>query len=59
VAVACGAAGEALARVADVQPFPGTGLVVGGSVVTLLVLPAVVALLRRPATTLATALWIP
>jgi hypothetical protein len=59
LAVACGAAAEAAVRVGDVQPFPGVGLVVGGTVVTLLVLPLVVFLLRRPATTLATALWIP
>jgi hypothetical protein len=57
-AVACGAGAEAVVRVADAQPFPGTGLVVGGATVSLLVLPAVVVLLRRPATTLATALWI-
>jgi hypothetical protein len=59
VAVACGAAAEAAVRLAGVQPFPGTGLVVGGAIVALLVLPAVVFQLRRPATTLATALWIP
>jgi hypothetical protein len=57
-AVACGAAAEAIVRFADTPPFPGTGLVVGGATVTLLVAPAVVGLLRRPATTLATALWI-
>jgi hypothetical protein len=59
VAVACGAGAEATVRLGDVDPFPGTGIVVGGAVVTALMLPAVAALLRRPATTLATALWIP
>jgi hypothetical protein len=57
-AVACGAAAEAIVRTVDAPPFPGTGLVVGGATVTLLVAPAVLGLLRRPATTLATALWI-
>jgi hypothetical protein len=37
----------------------GTGLVLGGALAVALVLPAVVALLSRPASTLATALWIP
>jgi hypothetical protein len=59
LAVSCGAIAEAIVALGDVRPFAGAGLVTGGLVVTLLVLPAVVALLRRPATTLATALWIP
>jgi hypothetical protein len=59
LAVTCGAGAEAGVRLAGVDPFPGTGLVVGGALVALLVTPAVVFLLRRPATTLATALWIP
>jgi hypothetical protein len=58
LAVTCGAAAEAIVALSDLQPFAGAGLVAGGLVVTVLVLPAVVALLRRPATTLATALWI-
>jgi hypothetical protein len=58
LAVACGAAAEAIVALADAHPFPGTGLVAGGATVALLVAPAVVVLLRRPATTLATALWI-
>jgi hypothetical protein len=58
-AVAAGTAAEALVRVTGLEPFAGIGLVVGGGVVTLLVLPAVAALLRRPASTLATALRIP
>jgi hypothetical protein len=59
VAVTCGAVAEAVVTVLDVDPFPGTGLVVGGGVVVVLVLPVVATLLRRPASTLATALWIP
>ena len=54
-----GAGAEAIVALGGPRPFSGAGLVVGGLVVTLLVLPAVMALLRRPATTLATALWIP
>jgi hypothetical protein len=59
VAVTCGATAEAVVRLSGVHPFPGTGLVVGGAVVSLLVLPPLILLLGRPATTLATALWIP
>ena len=59
VAVACGAAAEAVVAFGDVDPFAGVGLVVGGGVTVLLALPVVGALLRRPASTLATALWIP
>jgi hypothetical protein len=59
VAVACGAAAEAVIAIGDVRPFGGIGLVAGGGVIALLALPVVVALLRRPASTLATALWIP
>jgi hypothetical protein len=59
LAVVAGAVAEAIVALGDARPFAGAGLVAGGLVVTLLVLPAVVALLRRPATTLATALWIP
>jgi hypothetical protein len=59
VAVACGASAEALIAVGDLHPFPGAGLVAGGGVTVVLVLPVVAALLRRPASTLATALWIP
>jgi hypothetical protein len=59
VAVACGASAEALVAISDVRPFAGVGLVVGGGVIALLALPVVAALLRRPASTLATALWIP
>jgi hypothetical protein len=59
VAVAAAATAEAAIRVTGTDPFPGTGLVVAGAVGAVLVLPAVVDLLRRPASTLATALWIP
>jgi hypothetical protein len=59
VAVACGALAEALVAIGDVRPFSGVGLVVGGGVIAVLALPVLVALLRRPASTLATALWIP
>lgn len=59
VAVACGAAAEAVVAFGDVDPFAGAGLVVGGGVTVLLALPVVGALLHRPASTLATALWIP
>jgi hypothetical protein len=59
LAVGCAVAVEAIVRAAGADPFPGTGLVVGGVTAAVLVLPAVVALLNRPARTLATALWIP
>ncbi len=59
MAVACGASAEALVAIGDVRPFGGVGLVVGGAVIALVTLPMVAALLRRPASTLATALWIP
>ena len=58
-AVVCAAAVEAAIRLAGSDPFPGTGLVVGGTLAVVLVLPAVVGQLVRPARTLATALWIP
>jgi hypothetical protein len=58
-AVMCAAAAEVAVRVDGADPFSGTGLVVGGAVAVVLVLPPVVVLLSRPASTLATALWIP
>jgi hypothetical protein len=58
-AVACAAAAEAAVRLAGSDPFPGIGLVVGGALAVVLVLPAVIGQLIRPARTLATALWIP
>jgi hypothetical protein len=57
-AVGAAAAAEALVRVAGTGSSPGTGLLVGGTLAVVLALPAVVALLSRPASTLATALWI-
>jgi hypothetical protein len=56
--VLCAAASEGVVRLAGADPFPGIGLVVGGALAVVLVLPAVVAMLSRPASTLATALWI-
>ena len=56
--VVCAAASEGVVRTAGADPFPGIGLVVGGALAVVLVLPAVVAMLSRPASTLATALWI-
>jgi hypothetical protein len=58
VAVACAATTELIVRLSDADPFPGTGMVAGGALAVVLVLPAVVAMLSRPASTLATALWI-
>jgi hypothetical protein len=58
-AVVFAAAAEAAIRVAGSDPFPGTGLVVGGALAVVLVLPPVIGQLIRPARTLATALWIP
>lgn len=58
IAVACAVVGEEVIRLRATDPFPGTGLVVGGGLALTLVLPAVIALLSRPASTLATALWI-
>jgi hypothetical protein len=59
IAVACAVAVEAIVRARGTDPFPGTGLVVGGAAAIVLVLPPLIALLSRPARTLATALWIP
>jgi hypothetical protein len=58
-ALVCAAAAEAVvsSRVPDLAV--GGGLVVGGACVIALLLPVVLLLLSRPATTLATALWIP
>jgi hypothetical protein len=59
LAVACAVAIEAIVRARGWDPFAGTGLVVGGAAAVVLVFPPVIALLSRPARTLATALWIP
>jgi hypothetical protein len=58
IAVACAVAAEAYLRWSDVAPFPGVGLVVAGLVAAGLLVPVAVAVLGRPAQTLATALWI-
>jgi hypothetical protein len=57
-AVGCAAGVELVVRVHGSEPFAGVGLVAGGAIALFLVLPEVVALLSRPASTLATALWI-
>ena len=49
---------EALVALQGSAPFPGAALVAGSGLVVLLLLPAAIALVRRPARTLATALWI-
>jgi hypothetical protein len=59
IVVACATAAEATVRLTGAHPFPGTGLVAAGALGVVLALPVVVSLLRRPASTLATALWIP
>ncbi len=59
IAVGCAVAAEEIVRLRGTDPIAGTGLVLGGALAVALVLPAVVALLSRPASTLATALWIP
>ena len=58
VAFALAAGAEALLRWGDLAPFAGAGLVAGGLVATALLLPVAVMVLGRPASTLATALWI-
>jgi hypothetical protein len=58
VAVACAAAAEAYLRWSDVAPFPGVGLVVGGVIAAAFLVPMAIAVLGRPASTLATTLWI-
>jgi hypothetical protein len=58
IAVACGVAAEALVNLDGTAPFPGAGLVAGGGLAVVGLLPGAVALLSRPATTLATTLWI-
>lgn len=58
-AVAAAVAAEELIRLLGAgAPFPGAGLLVGGGVAVLIALPAALALLRRPASTLATSVWI-
>lgn len=59
VAVVCAVVAEEVVRLRGTDLFAGTGLVVGGGIAVVLVLPPVIALLSRPASALATALWIP
>lgn len=58
VAVGYGVAVAELMRLDGTVPFPGAGLVVAAALAVLVSLPAAIALLSRPAGTLATALWI-
>jgi len=58
VAVGYGVAVAELMRMDGTVPFPGAGLVVAAALAVLVSLPAAIALLSRPASTLATALWI-
>ena len=55
--VACGLAGEVLVRLLG-SPFAGAALLAGGTLAVLVLVPAALALLARPARTLATTLWI-
>ena len=57
-AFAFAAGAEAVLRWGDLAPFAGAGLVAGGLVATVLLLPVALGVLGRPASTLATALWI-
>lgn len=58
VAVGFGVAVAELIGLDGAAPFPGAGLVVAAALAVLVSLPAAIALLSRPASTLATALWI-
>jgi len=58
VAVATATGAEAAIALAPTAPFPGVGLLVGGALAAILVVPAVVRLLTRSARTVATTLWI-
>jgi hypothetical protein len=58
-AVALAAGAELVVRAAAPDAFAGAGLVVGGALAILVVLPGVIDQVARPARTLATALWIP
>jgi hypothetical protein len=59
IAVGLAIAAEAAIGLCDWTPFAAAGLMVGGAVAVLVALPAAIALLSRPASTLATSLWIP
>jgi hypothetical protein len=58
VAVGYGVVLAELMTLNGAAPFPGAGLVVAAAPVFLVSLPAAIAMLSRPASTLATALWI-
>ena len=58
-AVGLAIAAEVAIGLADWTPFAAAALTVGGAVAVLVALPAAIALLSRPARTLATSLWIP
>ena len=58
LAVAAGISAEVAFGALVDAPFAGAGLVLGAAVAVVVVLPPSVALLTRPATTLATSLWI-
>jgi hypothetical protein len=53
-----GLSAEALVALQGTTPFPGAALVAGSGLVVVLLLPAAIGLVSRPALTLATALWI-
>ena len=59
VGVVLAIAAEVAIGLADWTPFSAAALTVGGAVAVLVALPAAMALLSRPARTLATSLWIP
>jgi hypothetical protein len=59
LAILCGGALVEILLAHAAGATPGTGLVVGGALVAAATLPLVVVPLARPATTLATVLWIP
>jgi hypothetical protein len=58
MAVICAIAAEQAVRLAGPSPFPAAALIAGASLAVLVALPAAIALLSRPASTLATSLWI-
>jgi hypothetical protein len=59
IAVGLAIAAEAAIGLSHWTPFSAAGLMVGGGVAVFVALPAAIALLTRPASTLATSLWIP
>jgi hypothetical protein len=58
LSVVGGVGAEAFVALQGPAPFPGAGLVAGSGLIVVLLLPAAIALISRPARTLATALWI-